>query len=138
MATHPSILAWRIPWTEEPSGLQTIGLQTVGHYWSDLAHAHTSCCYLTTSLTLRQFFDIVSFSIAFLISLDFLLLKLIGASYLLASVLYLQLKMFYNIFQVVGLLLLTDLTIIWCLIHLLKFLKPLYFIVIYKHQYRQT
>ena len=62
--------------------------------------------------SLRQFFDIMSFSIAFLISLDFLLLELIGPSYLLASVLYLQLKMFYNIFQVVGLLLLTDSTII--------------------------
>ena len=31
MATHSSILAWRTPWTEEPGGLQTIGLQTVGH-----------------------------------------------------------------------------------------------------------
>ena len=31
MATHSSILAWRIPWTEEPSGLQSIGLQRVGH-----------------------------------------------------------------------------------------------------------
>jgi len=31
MATHSSILAWRIPWTEEPSGLQFIGLQRVGH-----------------------------------------------------------------------------------------------------------
>ena len=27
MATHSSILAWRIPWTEEPGGLQSIGLQ---------------------------------------------------------------------------------------------------------------
>ena len=27
MATHSSILAWRIPWTEEPSGLQSMGLQ---------------------------------------------------------------------------------------------------------------
>ena len=27
MATHPSILAWRIPWTEEPGGLQSIGSQ---------------------------------------------------------------------------------------------------------------
>ena len=33
MATHPSILAWRIPWTEEPGGLQPMGLQRVGHYW---------------------------------------------------------------------------------------------------------
>ena len=31
MATHSSILAWRIPWTEEPGGLQSIGLQRVGH-----------------------------------------------------------------------------------------------------------
>ena len=31
MATHFSILAWRIPWTEEPGGLQSIGLQSVRH-----------------------------------------------------------------------------------------------------------
>ena len=30
MATHSSILAWRIPWTEEPGGLQSMGLQRVG------------------------------------------------------------------------------------------------------------
>ena len=31
MTTYSSILAWRIPWTEEPSGLQSMGLQRVGH-----------------------------------------------------------------------------------------------------------
>ena len=31
MATHSSLLAWRIPWTEEPGGLQPAGLQAVGH-----------------------------------------------------------------------------------------------------------
>ena len=31
MATHSSILAWRIPWIEEPGGLQSTGLQRVGH-----------------------------------------------------------------------------------------------------------
>ena len=31
MATHYSIFAWRIPWTEEPGGLQSIGSQRVGH-----------------------------------------------------------------------------------------------------------
>ena len=31
MATHSSVLAWRIPWTEEPGGLQSMGLQRVGH-----------------------------------------------------------------------------------------------------------
>ena len=33
MATHPSILAWRIPWTEEPDGLQSMGSQRVGRDW---------------------------------------------------------------------------------------------------------
>ena len=31
MATHSSILAWKIPWMEEPGGLQSMGLQKVGH-----------------------------------------------------------------------------------------------------------
>ena len=31
MATHSSILAWRIPWIKEPGGLQSMGLQSVGH-----------------------------------------------------------------------------------------------------------
>ena len=34
MATHSSILAWRIPWTEEPGGPQSMGLQRVGHDWA--------------------------------------------------------------------------------------------------------
>ena len=36
-ATHSSILVWRIPWKEEPCGLQSIESQRVGHNWSDLA-----------------------------------------------------------------------------------------------------
>ena len=35
MATHPSILAWKIPWTEDPGRLQSIGSQRLGHNWSD-------------------------------------------------------------------------------------------------------
>ena len=31
MATHSSFLAWKIPWMEEPGGLQSVGLQRVGH-----------------------------------------------------------------------------------------------------------
>ena len=34
MATHSSILTWRIPWTEEPGRLQSMGLQRVGHSWA--------------------------------------------------------------------------------------------------------
>ena len=39
MATHSSILSWRIPWTEEAGGLQSMGLQRVGHDWAT-EHAH--------------------------------------------------------------------------------------------------
>ena len=38
MTTHFSILAWEIPRTEEPGGLQSVGLHRVGHNWSNLAH----------------------------------------------------------------------------------------------------
>ena len=41
MATHSSVLAWRIPGTEEPEGLPSMGLQRVGHDWHDLAAAAT-------------------------------------------------------------------------------------------------
>ena len=37
MATHSSMLAWRIPWTEEPGRLQSIASQRVEHGWNDLA-----------------------------------------------------------------------------------------------------
>ena len=43
MATHSSILAWKIPRTGEPGGLQCIGSQRVRHNWSKLAH----CCSIT-------------------------------------------------------------------------------------------
>ena len=36
MTTHSSVLAWRIPWTEKPGGLQSMGSHRVGHDWSDL------------------------------------------------------------------------------------------------------
>ena len=51
MATHSSILAWEIPWTEEPGGLQFMGSQTVGH---DLATKQRQvhflkCCFVQSS-----------------------------------------------------------------------------------------
>ena len=39
MATHSSILAWKVPCTENPGGLQPMGFQRVGHDW---AHTHTN------------------------------------------------------------------------------------------------
>ena len=41
MAIHSSILAWRIPWTEEPGGLPSVGSQRVRQDWNDLARTYT-------------------------------------------------------------------------------------------------
>ena len=43
IATHSSILAWKIPWTEEPGGLTPMGLQRVWHNW---AHMNTEHIYV--------------------------------------------------------------------------------------------
>ena len=49
MATHPSILAWEIPWTEEPGGLQSMGSQRVRH---DLATERTRIQSEVTTLNI--------------------------------------------------------------------------------------
>ena len=51
MATHSSILAWRIPQTEEPGGLQSMGLQRVGHDWV----TNTHICGIETSENLHKY-----------------------------------------------------------------------------------
>ena len=55
MATHSSILAWRILWTEEPGRLQFIGLQRVRHNWSEwtLTHAKQTR-YSETSISVEN------------------------------------------------------------------------------------
>ena len=58
MASHSNILVWRIPWTEEPRGLQTVGLQRVGHDWSNLAGTHSK---YSVSFSLSCVFSIFSF-----------------------------------------------------------------------------
>ena len=50
MATHSSILAWETSWTEEPAGLQSIGLQRVRHDW-----ARVHACFPYLSLTSSVF-----------------------------------------------------------------------------------
>ena len=52
MATHSSVLAWRIPGMGEPGGLSSVGLHRVGHDWSDLAASKELSCIndLTASL----------------------------------------------------------------------------------------
>ena len=51
MATHSTILAWRIPWTEDPGGLQSMGSHRVEHDW--VTHTHTSFKIPWKSLQLR-------------------------------------------------------------------------------------
>ena len=41
MVTHSSNLAWKIPWTEESGGLQSMGSQRIGHTWAHTAHSQS-------------------------------------------------------------------------------------------------
>ena len=72
MTSHSSILAWRIPWTEEPGKLQSMGLQRVRHDWATN----------TFTLTLNNYYFIVEWmSVSHLswpIFMDFLITTFIG------------------------------------------------------------
>ena len=59
MATHSSTLAWKIPWTEEPGGLQSMGSQRVGH---DCATKH---CFVPSHPAdrIRRYLQVVCISI---------------------------------------------------------------------------
>ena len=56
MATHSSILAWRIPWVEEPGRLQSIGSYRVGYGWSDLACRSNLVLFVVHALICFQLF----------------------------------------------------------------------------------
>ena len=49
MASHSSILVWRIPWTEEPGGLQSMGLQRVVCVIAITTMANSPCCAVETN-----------------------------------------------------------------------------------------
>ena len=51
LATHSSVLAWRIPGTREPGGLPSMGSHKVGHDWSDLAAAAAAAAFFTVQLS---------------------------------------------------------------------------------------
>ena len=55
MATHSSILAWRIPGTEEPSGLPSLGSHRVGHNWSDLAATAAAAAATPIKIVLHHY-----------------------------------------------------------------------------------
>ena len=54
MAIHSSILAWKIPWTEEPGGLQYMGLQRAGHNWMTNTFTFLTTGYLASFLFLME------------------------------------------------------------------------------------
>ena len=59
MATHSSILAWRIPWTEEPGRLEAMGLHRVGHNWAmnTLTFKIKAKCFQRFSLSTLIYID---------------------------------------------------------------------------------
>ena len=72
MATHSSVLAWRIQWTEEPGGLQAIVSQKAGHKWSNLARVLT--CYFHQSRSTDGFLELIKLTLAaILLAVVFLL-----------------------------------------------------------------
>ena len=62
IATHSSILAWRIPQTKEPGGLRSIGSQRVGHDLSDLARTQQRIHLKILKMCLISLEDCVTFS----------------------------------------------------------------------------
>ena len=58
MATHSSILAWEIPWTEEPGGLQSIGSQRVRHDWVTEQRQYI-CPHVNLSTYFVQYFQLL-------------------------------------------------------------------------------
>ena len=63
MATHSSILAWRIPWTEEPGGPQSRGSQRVGQDWAHSTHVITNTLHLVASIKLVPILPDLNFSL---------------------------------------------------------------------------
>ena len=53
MATHSNIPAWKIPWTEETGGLQSVGWQRVEHDWAT-EHTHSTSDLITTTIPFPQ------------------------------------------------------------------------------------
>ena len=68
MATHSSVLSWRIPGTVEPDGLPSVGLHRVGHNWSDLVAVAVSATEVDVFLEFPCFFKDPKDNIGILIS----------------------------------------------------------------------
>ena len=70
MATHSSILAWRIPWTEEPGGLKFLEWQIVGHNWACM-YTHVHCLlYIYANFWKRYSIPLVCLSSIRILAID--------------------------------------------------------------------
>ena len=70
-ATHWSILAWRIPWTEEPGGLRSMGSHRVGHDWTTNTFAY-ACMYVCMHVVLTGYKLLKSGTVSFTLNLLYL------------------------------------------------------------------
>ena len=85
MATHSRILAWRIPGTEEPGGLPSLGSHRIGHDWSKLAAAMgpNAMTFLYWVLHFKPGFSLFSFTFKSLFSSSLLsAISLVSSAYL--------------------------------------------------------
>ena len=65
METHSNMFAWRIPWTEKPSGLQSLGSQRVGLDWETNTHPFTlKACLMLRTTSYNEFFNSLFSSIS--------------------------------------------------------------------------
>ena len=64
MANHSSTLAWKIPWTEEPGGLQSMGSQRVGHDWATSLslYCQTSLSFCVDIFSIKDLYHLDGFS----------------------------------------------------------------------------
>lgn len=89
MATHPRILAWNIPWTQEPRRLQSVGSQKVRHHWAHmqmhpLCHFSCSFPYFPRHIFIEPllvFSWLLSFELGKHFSPDQLCIKFVGGLY---------------------------------------------------------
>ena len=87
-ATHSSILAWKIPWTEEPGGLLSMGSQRIRDYWSGLARMQAPIIFYSVYIFAQDVFlwaeifniDVIKTLLIYLIPCIFLERTLPGGS----------------------------------------------------------
>ena len=89
MAVHSSILAWRIPWTEEPGGLRSMGSQRVGYDWATNTHTQTHITHTThrhTATTKWTLWHTVHFQVCFSLDSELVFTKIVIEQHILCRI----------------------------------------------------